>query len=127
MRYIQNPKERHKIDLACHAHPTSGHFGVKKTIARVEYTFTWKGVVEAVKNIVSNSVHMQIMRFHQYVVVNSVVMQVSTCDLCQRMNSKLTTATPELHLYQCSHHGCTWEWTLLVQYLLCAQREIVLY
>ena len=37
------------------------------------------------------------MRFQQYVVVNSVVMQVSTCDLCQRMNSKLTTATPELH------------------------------
>ena len=37
------------------------------------------------------------MRFHQYIVVNSVVMQVSTCDLCQRMNSKLTTATPELH------------------------------
>ena len=29
--------------------------------------------------------------------MNSVVMQVSTCDLCQRMNSKLTTATPELH------------------------------
>ncbi|KAL5506431.1 hypothetical protein EMCRGX_G008064 [Ephydatia muelleri] len=37
--------------------------------------FTWKGVglVEDVKNI------------------------VSTCDLCQRMNSKLTTAAPELH------------------------------
>ena len=49
------------------------------------------------KNIVSNSVHMQIMRFHQYVVVNSVVMQVSTCDLCQRMNSKLTMLHPILH------------------------------
>ena len=37
------------------------------------------------------------MRFHQYVVVNSVVMQVSTCDLCQRINSKLTTPAPEIH------------------------------
>ena len=26
-----------------------------------------------------------------------VVLQVSTCDRCQKMNSKLTTATPELH------------------------------
>ena len=52
MRYIQNPTERHKIALV---HPTSG---VKKTIARVKEIFTWKGVVEDVKNIVSNSVHM---------------------------------------------------------------------
>ena len=34
------------------------------------------------------------MRLHQYLVVISVVMQVSTCDL-QRMNSN--TSTPELH------------------------------
>ena len=55
MRYIQNPKERHKNALACHVHPTSGHLDVKKTIARVKERFTWKGVVEDVKNIVSNS------------------------------------------------------------------------
>ena len=58
MRYIQNTKERHNIAMACHVHPTSGHLGVKKTIARVKERFTWKGVVEDVKNIVSNSVHM---------------------------------------------------------------------
>eukprot|EP00731_Ephydatia_muelleri_P023038 Em0015g621a len=73
VKYIQNPKEWHKNALACHVHPTSGHLDVKKTIARVKERFTWKGVVEDVKNI------------------------VYTCDLCQRMNSKLTTATPELH------------------------------
>ena len=31
-----DPKERHNIALACHVHPTSGHLGVKKTIARVK-------------------------------------------------------------------------------------------
>ncbi|KAL5499988.1 hypothetical protein EMCRGX_G011472 [Ephydatia muelleri] len=73
VRYIQNQTEQHKIALACHADPTSGHVGVKKTIARIKERFTWKGLVEDVKNI------------------------VSTCDRCQKMNSKLTTATPELH------------------------------
>eukprot|EP00731_Ephydatia_muelleri_P000953 Em0001g953a len=73
VRYIQNQTEQHKIALACHADPISGHVGVKKTIARIKERFTWKGLVEDVKNI------------------------VSTCDRCQKMNSKLTTATPELH------------------------------
>ena len=53
MRYIQNQTEQHKIAMACHADPTSGHVGVKKTIARIKERFTWKGLVEDVKNIVS--------------------------------------------------------------------------
>ena len=72
MRYIQNPKERHNIALACNVHPTSGQLGVKKTIARVKERFTWKGVVEDVKNIVSNSVHM-----HNY-----EVSPVRCCEFC---------------------------------------------
>ena len=32
-----------------------------------------------------------------FTIKHFVVLQVSTCDRCQEMNSKLTTATPELH------------------------------
>ena len=47
---------------------------MKKTIARVKERFTWKGVglVEDVKNIVSNSVHM-----HSY-----EVSPVRCCEFC---------------------------------------------
>ena len=55
-----------------HVHPTSGHLGVKKTIARVKERFTWKGVVEDVKNIVSYSVNM-----HNY-----KVSPVRYCEFC---------------------------------------------
>ena len=68
----ENATEQHKIALACHVHPTSGHLGVKKTIARVKERFRWKDVVEDVKNIVSNSVHI-----HHY-----EVSPVRCCEFC---------------------------------------------
>ena len=38
---------------ACHADPTSGHLGFRKTLARITERFTWKGVSKDAKEIVS--------------------------------------------------------------------------
>ena len=41
---ITRPDEQEKIIRACHIDETSGHFGVKKTAARVSERFYWRGM-----------------------------------------------------------------------------------
>ena len=53
MRYIQDKKEQRRIAIACHVDPTSGHMGIRKTVARVKERFTWKGVYKDVEAVVS--------------------------------------------------------------------------
>ena len=35
VRLITDQKERQKILLSCHRHPTSGHLGVRRTLSRI--------------------------------------------------------------------------------------------
>jgi len=35
---------------SCHSGPTSGHLGVKKTIARISERFMWTGIVKDVNS-----------------------------------------------------------------------------
>eukprot|EP00731_Ephydatia_muelleri_P033277 Em0027g25a len=66
-------EERQKILLACHVDSTSGHMGKTRTLYRIKERFMWHGMVK------------------------DVVSLLSKCDVCQRMNRKLTTGVPELH------------------------------
>ncbi|KAL5487221.1 hypothetical protein EMCRGX_G019798 [Ephydatia muelleri] len=66
-------EERQKILLACHIDSTSGHMGKTRTLYRIKERFMWHGMVK------------------------DVVSLLSKCDVCQRMNRKLTTGVPELH------------------------------
>ena len=44
------PKARRKnIFASAHSNPMAGHFGVKKTAARLKRTFTWPGMSADVK------------------------------------------------------------------------------
>eukprot|EP00731_Ephydatia_muelleri_P038909 Em0983g3a len=73
LRYIQSLEERQKILLACHIDSTSGHMGKTRTLYRIKERFMWHGMVK------------------------DVVSLLSKCDVCQRMNRKLTTGVPVLH------------------------------
>ena len=42
IRYIRDRDEQMRIAKACHADPTSGHLGFRKTLARITERFTWK-------------------------------------------------------------------------------------
>eukprot|EP00731_Ephydatia_muelleri_P029866 Em0021g389a len=57
----------------CHIDSTSGHMGKTRTLYRIKERFMWHGMVK------------------------DVVSLLSKCDVCQRMNRKLTTGVPELH------------------------------
>jgi len=54
VRYVTDPSERQRILLSCHQHPTSGHMGTKKTLARVTERFMWPGVSKDVYSLVSS-------------------------------------------------------------------------
>eukprot|EP00731_Ephydatia_muelleri_P000049 Em0001g49a len=73
LRYIQSSKEQQKIALSSHIDPTSGHMGKSRTLFRIKERFMWHGMVKDVNNLISK------------------------CDVCQRMNRKLTTGVPQLH------------------------------
>mgnify|MGYP003418004312 FL=1 len=45
-------KEQEDIVQSCHRDPTSGHFGLKKTVARITERFMWPGVVKDVETLV---------------------------------------------------------------------------
>ena len=62
IRYIVNRDEQLKILQACHADPTSGHLGFRRTLARITERFLWKGVVKDSQDIVSIYIiiHVQI-------------------------------------------------------------------
>ena len=42
-----------RIVMSCHSDPTSGHLGVKKTVARISDRFIWHGIVKDVNEFVS--------------------------------------------------------------------------
>eukprot|EP00731_Ephydatia_muelleri_P039124 Em1130g1a len=73
LRYVQSPEERRLILLACHVHPTSGHMGRTRTLHRIKERVMWHGMVKDCTEM------------------------IRTCDICQRMNRKLTCGVPELH------------------------------
>ena len=53
----------------------------------------WHGVVKIVNDMVS-----RINFCHKCVILRySAYMQISKCDVCQRMNRKMTTGAPEFH------------------------------
>lgn len=52
LRYISTKAEKDRIIHACHADPTSGHMGVKRTANRVTERFFWKGVTKDVEKFV---------------------------------------------------------------------------
>lgn len=52
VRYVQERNEQLRIAKSCHVDPTSGHMGVKKTVARVQERFAWKGIISDVQQIV---------------------------------------------------------------------------
>ena len=53
LRYVLERKEQLKIAMACHVDPTSGHLRLKKTVARIQERFAWKGIIKDVKHIIS--------------------------------------------------------------------------
>ena len=57
VRYVQERKEQLRVATACHVDPTSGHMGVKKTVARIRERFAWKGILHDVQQIVSVEGH----------------------------------------------------------------------
>ena len=52
LRYIQSREEQLEILQACHADPTSGHLGIKKTVNKTTEHFMWPGIVKDVKEMV---------------------------------------------------------------------------
>ena len=57
-------KEREEIIKSCHAAPTSGHLGTKKTLARVTERFMWPGVTKEVYAMVSILTGLKIAGCH---------------------------------------------------------------
>ena len=53
VKVVVEKKEQARILRACHAEPTSGHFGVTKTWRRVAERFYWQGMSLDVKKLVS--------------------------------------------------------------------------
>ena len=53
VHYISEREERLRILESCHSEPTSGHLGLKKTVAHIN----WPGIIKDVNEFVSyNSV-----------------------------------------------------------------------
>ena len=55
--YVQERKEQLRRAKACQVHPTSGHMGVKKTVARIKGRFAWKGIIKDVQRLISVRQH----------------------------------------------------------------------
>ena len=72
----------------------------RKIIARITERFHWIGIVKDVKWIVKVyrcvSVH--------YVIVHYILLYISTCDVCQRVNRKMVIQTPELNSIPVKSH-----------------------
>ena len=52
MKYVVDRTEQEDIVLSCHRDSTSGHVGLKRTVARITECFIWPGVVKDVENVV---------------------------------------------------------------------------
>ena len=53
VKVVMEKEEQARILRACHAEPTSGHFGVTKTWRRAAERFYWQGMSLDVKKLVS--------------------------------------------------------------------------
>lgn len=52
LRYIRSKEEQLRILRACHCDATSGHLGLKKTLARITERFSWYGMTKDVEDMV---------------------------------------------------------------------------
>ena len=100
--YIQSLEERQKILLACHIDSTSGHMGKTRTLYRIKERFMWNGMVKYVVSLVSSLFNCisgtpLFFLYYKFNPGSVIFLQLSKCDVCQRMNRKLTTGVPELH------------------------------
>ncbi len=71
VKVIASRDEQVRILNSCHSDAISGHLGTRKTWWTIAERFYWKGLSYEVKGF------------------------VATCDVCQRMNRKLTTGVPD--------------------------------
>ena len=53
MKIVTDQQEQKRIMISCHSDETSGHFGVRKTVARISERFYWRGMWPAVEKYVS--------------------------------------------------------------------------
>ena len=53
--YIRTRDEQIRILRACHSDPTSGHLGFRRTLARINERFVWKGIVKDCQEMVSSA------------------------------------------------------------------------
>ena len=88
------------ILLAGHIDSTSGHMGKTRTLCRIKKRFMWHGMAKDDVSLVSSLFNCMVQLYFLYFKFNPgsvIFLQLSKCDVCQRMNRKLTTGVPELH------------------------------
>ena len=92
--------------LACHVHHTSGHMGKTRTLSKIKERFMWHGMVKAeillghklyIANVYVCVYSVTIMHFGYIRLQFLLIFQLTTCNVCQRMNLKLTSGIPEMH------------------------------
>ena len=52
VKFIRSKADKRRIMKSCHVDTTSGHLGIKKTVARIKERFMWKGIWSDVKEMV---------------------------------------------------------------------------
>ena len=52
--YVVDSNEKKRILASCHSHPSSGHFGIRKTIDRISERFMWLGITKDVTEMVGD-------------------------------------------------------------------------
>lgn len=91
---VQREEEQKKILYACHVHLTAGHMGRVKTLHRIKESFMWRRMYRDVQELVSLS---SLQHLYPLSSLIPFTLQLRRCDVCQHMNKKLTTGTPQLH------------------------------
>ena len=107
VRLITDQKERQKILLSCHRHPTSGQLGVRRTLSRIAERFMWTGVTKDVMRMVwpGTCLHVDAIctlcedrvRHWLLEVTFTCNLQVAECHVCQKTGRKISKAAPALH------------------------------
>lgn len=73
---------------------------LKRTLARISERFMWNGMVKDVKDMVSTlrlyMSHFNIVKklFVHITYASIILLQISHCDTCQKMNRKMKTTSP---------------------------------
>lgn len=91
LQYVTSPEEKKKILRACHVDSTAGHMGRERTYNRLKERFMWTGMYKDVKELACAS-----FQWYDYWIL-FLQSQLTKCDVCQHMNWKLTTGTPQLN------------------------------